>query len=772
MAKKNRITQAKPRTGAMPSDQIVENQQSGQGGQQSREMMENDKLLYQLIEENVGFCGDQIGENLKFNSEVLTNTLYDNIYVLLGEKVGEDEFVQWVVDQLIEQGCITSNNEDSKPQTKPEPEVKETKPEPEVVTELDASAYDDLKQKVYASVDLIKANKLNVFKLLASLKEQVVQQLQDSNAPVIQVQGGGSDQESADTIMGLVGASIGNSQLAQKYLKGYVPFDDLKDQKEDILFSIADNVSKIIEYKEKVDKQSAMYQDSIKNTIEKLGASKDAQNKQDNGTKIMTFSKGPTIIKRGNITVGQFEDGRYGILSSDGKTWSTGYVSNSGDQYVYDKNGNAIRLGKDGKPIKPILGQKKPTLMQKIGTKIKNKIKGAWDGLKKKVSNSIVGKVWRGAKKVGKFAGKVAKGFIKASHFVGKAVVGGTIKGIRKLKKMGVKGVKNAIKNFAGAKIVTKLGIKAIKFVGKKIWSGIKKLGLKILGFLGPVFKVGKDFIGKAGYYAGKLGAAVKDKAYVFLVKPISTILSTAFSFALGMVMLPVQFMKQMLPAILDRVFDCLNGIKQVMKSLASSTLGIFKKILFNPLTIVLLIGGLFYFFGPKLYEMLTGGIADFGGTVMPKLIGFAKGILGFAQGVWSVISTVGSFLIDVIGWLTSPDSIIAGILRFVFTLYRWFKKTIKWMIGTTGSDSLKAACMFLSGDKIGLALHAIIGIVQKVWAWFKKTKTMRVIMNIINAITGFFKMFGEIWDNLCDAFDWKQIRYTVFTFRLLLLTV
>lgn len=246
-------------------------------------------------------------------------------------------------------------------------------------------------------------------------------------------------------------------------------------------------------------------------------------------------------------------------MSGDGTTWSTGYVSAKGDRYVYDKNGNTVKLDKNGNPIKPnplipkklnLTKKKKPTL----GQKISKKFKAMGMKLKNKISKSFIGKAFRGIGKVAKAVGKTvkfaakaaffaAKTFVKASRFVGKAVVGAgaaAVRGVKKLKKMGGKGIKNAIKNFAGAKIVTKLGIKAIKFVGKKIWKGIKKLGLKLLGFLGRLFKIGKGFMNTVGFYASKLGSGIKDKTYLFLVKPISAMMVTAFGFAMGMVTLPV----------------------------------------------------------------------------------------------------------------------------------------------------------------------------------------------------------------------------------------
>lgn len=105
MSIKNRITEKKPRTGALPSEQTAENAGKQENG--SLGMMESDKLLYQLVENNVAYAGEQFGENLRFNSEILTNVLYDNIYKLLGEKFNEDEFVEWLVGELLEKGAIT-----------------------------------------------------------------------------------------------------------------------------------------------------------------------------------------------------------------------------------------------------------------------------------------------------------------------------------------------------------------------------------------------------------------------------------------------------------------------------------------------------------------------------------------------------------------------------------------------------------------------------------------------------------------------------------------
>ena len=46
-------------------------------------MMENDKLIYELVQKNVEVAGNQLSDNLWFNSIVLTDVLYENLYKLL-----------------------------------------------------------------------------------------------------------------------------------------------------------------------------------------------------------------------------------------------------------------------------------------------------------------------------------------------------------------------------------------------------------------------------------------------------------------------------------------------------------------------------------------------------------------------------------------------------------------------------------------------------------------------------------------------------------------
>lgn len=111
------------------------------------------------------------------------------------------------------------------------------------------------------------------------------------------------------------------------------------------------------------------------------------------------------------------------------------------------------------------------------------------------------------------------------------------------------------------AKITIKLGWNLLKFVGKKLWSGIKKVSLGLVGIFGGLLRVGKKFINKVGYYVGKIGGWIRDKAYRFLVKPLSSILVTVFGFTMAVVKSPVNFMKWLIPTVFNRIHDCMSAI-------------------------------------------------------------------------------------------------------------------------------------------------------------------------------------------------------------------
>lgn len=154
-----------------------------------------------------------------------------------------------------------------------------------------------------------------------------------------------------------------------------------------------------------------------------------------------------------------------------------------------------------------------------------------------RTSSSFIGKTWRAVKKALKFAWgavkkvgraikKVANAFVKPAMFVGKAVVGaakaigrGVKSAVGTVRKMGIKkALTSAANNFAPGKFITKLGWKAIKFVGKKLWAGIKKLAFNAFQFFARLFGFMGKFVNKVGNWMKIIGAGIADKAYRFLV--------------------------------------------------------------------------------------------------------------------------------------------------------------------------------------------------------------------------------------------------------------
>ena len=129
-------------------------------------MTESDKLIFQLVANNVSYAGEQLSDNLRFSSETLTNVLYDNIYSLLEEKFDEDEFVKWVADGLVEAGAVWKVEENPPPPPS-EDTVPDSEPKVETVYELDDSQYRELISRVDAAVQLLKANRINLFKLFS-----------------------------------------------------------------------------------------------------------------------------------------------------------------------------------------------------------------------------------------------------------------------------------------------------------------------------------------------------------------------------------------------------------------------------------------------------------------------------------------------------------------------------------------------------------------------------------------------------------------------------
>jgi hypothetical protein len=130
-------------------------------------MMENDKLIYKLVENNVAYAGEQFGENLRFNSEVLTNVLYDNIRKLIGDNFEGDDFANWLADELLKNGYILKTTTEPT-EEEPQQEVKE-----EVVYAIDEKDYQELLDKINSALVLIQTYKPTFAKLFSDVDGQV-----------------------------------------------------------------------------------------------------------------------------------------------------------------------------------------------------------------------------------------------------------------------------------------------------------------------------------------------------------------------------------------------------------------------------------------------------------------------------------------------------------------------------------------------------------------------------------------------------------------------
>ena len=433
-------------------------------------------------------------------------------------------------------------------------------------------------------------------------------------------------------------------------------------------------------------------------------------------------------------------------------------------------------LGK--KKVKP-MGSGKPSLAKRVGKKIGS----VASKVKSKISNSFIGKTYRAIKKVLKFAWNVvkkvgraikktvkaiyktvkfsAKAFVKTSKFVGKAVVGaasaigrGVKSMVNSIKKVGVKkALTGAINNFAPGKFITKLGWKAIKFVGKKLWTGIKKLAFNAFQFFARLFGFMGKFVNKVGNWVKIIGSGLISKTYRFLVKPIATMMVTIFGFVTGVVMAPINFMKWLVSSVMDRVLSAMSSISSAAKKVLRSTMGIFKRILTNPLTLILLIGGIFFFFKDKLLGWLNGMIGGARTGIVKSLSGFASQAWDFLSGLWEGVKMVGGLIFKVVDWITNPKGIISKFIVGTIKMFFMIKSAIKQLMKATGKSNIDILCMFLAGDTIGLALHAIAGGLIVFWKWIRDTKFMRWIMGIINAfvVVGklIFSMGTVVWRSL-----------------------
>lgn len=326
------------------------------------------------------------------------------------------------------------------------------------------------------------------------------------------------------------------------------------------------------------------------------------------------------------------------------------------------------------------------------------------------------------------------------------------MKFIKKAVKTGGKSVVKAIVNFSGAKLISGLGWKAIKFIGKGIWKGLKKLAMSAIGMLKKMFKLGGGFVNKVGTYIGKLSAGIMNKTYRFLVKPIANIMVTMVGFAFNVISSPVQFLKHMVPTLLEKVGTVVNNIKTAARSVLKSTWGLFKKILMNPFTIMLIVGGLLVFFGPKLIGWLTDGISGIVDTVVPAIVSFATKAVEFLTPIWECLKTFGGWLFNIIDWLTDPDNWLVQTVWWIIDKYKMIKGFIKNMMKAAGNSSVDVLCMFIAGDMIGGAIHMIAGMIVKLWNYMKSKGALKIVLKVIKTIAGLYKMIWEIPIRLVES--------------------
>ena len=117
------------------------------------------------------------------------------------------------------------------------------------------------------------------------------------------------------------------------------------------------------------------------------------------------------------------------------------------------------------------------------------------------------------------------------------------------------------LNTFSPARVVTKFVFRGIKFVGKMLWKGLKKLAGLGLALLVGLFTLGKKFVNTVASWTLKLAKGVKDKTYRFIIKPIASMLTSITSFFVGMVMAPINFMKWLIPNILEKIANCMHAI-------------------------------------------------------------------------------------------------------------------------------------------------------------------------------------------------------------------
>jgi hypothetical protein len=264
----------------------------------------------------------------------------------------------------------------------------------------------------------------------------------------------------------------------------------------------------------------------------------------------------------------------------------------------------------------------------------------------------------------------------------------------------------------------------------------------------------------------------------------------TIFNFVTAVVLSPIQFIKWLIPTVIDKILGVLSNIQQAVKSVLKSTWSVFKRILCNPITIALLVGGLFFFLWKWLGPTLSGGISSIKNTIVPMIKGFVTTALNFVTGLWNIILIVGKTIFNWIEKITNPEGFLAKFIIGVIKTFIAIKRGIKDLMKKTGKNSIDILCMFLAGDMIGIILTALAGLMVKLWQWLKKTKVISFVMGIVKSILAIGKLIfslgtlvlrticGAVWQlvkgNFSGVVDaivkpwkdiWQQIK-DVFSFK------
>lgn len=316
------------------------------------------------------------------------------------------------------------------------------------------------------------------------------------------------------------------------------------------------------------------------------------------------------------------------------------------------------------------------------------------------------------------------------------------------------KGFFGAIRDINGARFVTKLGWRAIKWAARKLWGWIKKVAFNLTGVFRRFFKFGGKFANKTSYYLGRILKGVKDKAYRFIAKPIAGILVAVVGSMTSLVMAPVKFLQWVVPSILERFRSVVRDFKEASIDLYKSTWSLFKRILFNPITIALLIGALVYFFWPTLVEWIQGGIANLGKNLWGTVSSWVSNIWEFGKTVWSCIVPVATAIFKFVAWVTDPDNWVMQIVFKVLGLIRDIKKVVVDVMKIAGYDSLDFTCMWMAGDTIGLALAALEALCISAWRWFSNQPFIRKVIAMIKALCKAKKLVADLPGVMWDSFS------------------